>query len=460
MNNPEILVIGGGPGGYVAAIRAAQLGGKVTLIEKSEIGGTCLNRGCMPTKALLHAAALYNESKNAENYGISFENVIVDWKRVQQFRKSVVSQLTNGVRSLLRANKVNVVFGEASFVSEKKIIVNDKEYTGDYIIIATGSSPIVPHIAGINSERSIDSTACIELSSLPKSLAIIGGGVIGVELGYVYSSFGAEVTILEKASTILPAMDKEISCILSDYLKKCGIKILTNCEVDAIEEIETDLAIKVDCRDRKEDVLAEKVFYCIGRQPQLGALNVEKAGIIIEDGQIKTDKNLQTNIKGIYAIGDCTGRQMLAHAAMQMGEIAAENIFGAGKSYDIDTTPSCCYVGPELAGVGLTEERAKSENIDYVVGRFPTIANGRSVVTGATGGIIKIIVGRQYGEILGAHILAANATEIIQQVTLAMKQELTVEELIENSACHPTVSEALREAALAVNKKSIHFFSA
>lgn len=456
MNYPKIIVIGGGPGGYVAAIKAAQLGGKVTLIEKADIGGTCLNRGCMPTKALLHSADLYKTSSYEERYGIVFDNVSLNWEKVQQYRASIVEQLTGGVKSLLRANKVEIVYGEASFSGEKSVIVNGKEYCGDYIIIATGSAPIIPKISGVDIDKCINSTECLQLDDIPDSLAIIGGGVIGIELGYAYSCFGTKVTIFEKEPTILPTMEAELTTILTKYLENTGMSINTNCEVSSIEDRGQDALLRVNCHNEITEYAAKKVLLCVGRKSLLEGLYIEKTGIDIENGQIKTDSFLQTNVKGIYAIGDCTGKAMFAHAAIAMGEIAAENIFGYEKEFNADLVPSCCYVGPEFAGVGLTEKEAKNQGIDYKVGRFPTLANGRSLVAGATEGMVKTIIGKQYGEILGVHILAANATELIQQATLAIQQELSAEELKDIIACHPTVSEALRESILSADGCAIH----
>ena len=452
-----VLVIGGGPGGYVAAIRAAQLGAKVTLVERAEIGGTCLNRGCMPTKALLHSSEVYELATNSADIGIIGRDVAVDWPRVQATRQSVSDKLTGGVRALMRANRITLVEGEAKFTGPKSVTVGDKSFEPEKIIIAVGSKPVMPGIPGLRGcPACIDSTACLTLDHIPESLVVIGGGVIGVELGSVYRRFGSKVTVLELQERILPQMDGELAQLAKERLIAEGMDLRTGAKVTRVDTTTKGAAVHAEIGGQDTIFEAEKVLVCVGRSPNTEGLGLEQAGIALEGGFIKVDKRLETSVKGVYAVGDCSGRLMLAHAAMAMGEAAAENAMGGDAGFDEDMSPACAYVGPEIAGVGYTEERAKELGIDYIVGRFPTSANGRSLVSGCTGGLIKVLAGPKFGEILGVHILAPSATELIEEAALAIRLEATLDELTDTIHCHPTVAEALREAALAAQKRAIH----
>lgn len=452
-----VLVIGGGPGGYVAAIRAAQLGAKVTLAERAEIGGTCLNRGCMPTKALLHSSEVYELATNSADIGIIGRDVAVDWPRVQATRQSVSDKLTGGVRALMRANKVTVEEGEAKFTGPKTVKVGDKTLNPDKIIIAVGSKPVMPPIPGLKEcPACIDSTACLKLDHIPESLVVIGGGVIGVELGSVYRRFGSKVSVLELQDRILPQMDGELAELAAAQLVAEGMDLRTGAKVTRVDTTTNGAAVHAEIGGKDTVFEAEKVLVCVGRSPNLEGLGLDKAGIAVEGGFIKVDKRLETSVPGVFAVGDCSGRLMLAHAAMAMGEAAAENAMGGEAGFNEDMSPACAYVGPEIAGVGYTEERAKELGIEYIVGRFPTSANGRSLVSGCTGGLIKVLAGPKFGEILGVHILAPSATELIEEAALAIRLEATLDELTDTIHCHPTVAEALREAALAAQKRAIH----
>lgn len=453
----SVLVIGGGPGGYVAAIRCAQLGAKVTLIERDNLGGTCLNRGCMPTKAMLHTSEIYHESLNNEDIGISCENVKVDWEKVQAFRASIVDRLTSGVKGLVRKNKIKLVSGTAVFTGAKTVSVDGTEYSAEKVIIASGSYPIIPGIPGLKESKAmIDSTGCLELDHIPESLLIIGGGVIGLELGSVYMRYGTKVTLVEMMPGLLPLMDGELSGMLKTKLEGQGMRIMTSSTVASVKDTEAGAAVTVKTADGEEVIDAEKILVAVGRAPDTCYLQLDKAGLAVEKGFIQANDKMETNVPGVYAVGDCTGKLMLAHAAMAMGETAAENAMGGCKTFDPDKSPSCAYVGPEFAGVGFTEEKAKELGIAYKVGKFPTMGNGRSMVARHTDGMIKILAGEKYGEILGVHILAPSATELIEEAALAIRLEATVEEFTDTIHCHPTVAEAVRECALAVDKKAIH----
>ena len=453
----SVLVLGGGPGGYVAAIRAAQLGAKVTLVERDKIGGTCLNRGCMPTKALLHSAEVYELATHSENIGIIGRDVAVDWAKVQANRQSVSDRLTGGVAALMRANKISVVNGDAVFTGDKTVSVGGKTLTAGKVIIATGSHPITPPIPGVkDSKACIDSTGALTLDHVPESMLVIGGGVIGIELGSVYQRFGTKVTVVEMLPKLLPLMDAELTGMVQAQLEAAGMEILTGSSVVSVADTASGADVKVKTPDGERTISVEKVLVSVGRAPNTEGLGLEKAGIAVENGYIKTNEKLETNIPGVYAIGDCNGKLMLAHAAMAMGEAAAENAMGGSSAFNPDASPSCAYVGPEFACVGLTEERCAELGIECKVGRFPTSANGKSLVVGAVNGMIKVVAGAKYGEILGVHILADRATDLIEEAALAIRLEATLDELVDTIHCHPTVSEALREAALAADKRAVH----
>ena len=453
----SVLVIGGGPGGYVAAIRAAQLGAKVTIVEKDALGGTCLNRGCMPTKAMLHSSEIYEAATSSANIGIIGADVRVDWEKVQGFRASVVEKLTSGVKALLRLNKVTSVSGEAVFTGPKTVKVGGKELTAEKVIICSGSYPIIPGIPGLKESKAvIDSTACLSLDHIPESMVVIGGGVIGLELGSVYRRYGSRVTVVEMQPRVLPLMDGELTMLCEAKLRGEGLEILTSTSVVSVEDTGKGAKVKVKGPDGEKVLDAEKILVAVGRGPNTKDLGLDKAGITVKDGFIQTNEKQETNVPGVYAVGDCTGKLMLAHAAMAMGEVAAENAMGGDRIFKPEMSPSCAYVGPEFAGVGYTEERAKELGIAYKVGKFPTSGSGRSLVAGHTDGMIKILAGEKYGEILGVHILAPSATELIEEAALAIKLECTVKEFTETIHCHPTVAESVRECALNIDKKAIH----
>lgn len=456
----KVAVIGGGPGGYVAAIRAAQLGGEVTLIEKGNLGGTCLNVGCIPTKALLHSAELYEEMKEGAAYGITASDIKVDFAKVQESKSAVTKKLVSGVKGLMAANKVKVVSGEASFVSRDAIEVKTEKGTetikADKFIIATGSIPAKPPIPGIDSDKCIDSTGALELKEIPKSMVIVGGGVIGVEIATLYSAFGCKIVIVEMLNEILPMMDGELTKIIRAKLAKKGVEIYTGAKVTAFKDAGANVEVSVEMSDGAKKVFAgEKALISIGRRTNTATIGMEKAGIANDRGRITVNNKMETNVPGIYAIGDCVGQIMLAHVASTHGEIAAENALGHSSVFDSKTNPSCVYTKPEFASVGLTEEEAKAQGVDYIVGKFPLAANGRAMIMGEDG-MIKIIAGKKYKEVLGAHIIGPRATDLIGELALAIGMEATTDEVIATIHAHPTVAEAIKEAALAVEKRAIH----
>ncbi|MCI1930512.1 MAG: dihydrolipoyl dehydrogenase [Clostridia bacterium] len=455
----SVAVIGGGPGGYVAAIRAAQLGADVTLIEKRHIGGTCLNEGCIPTKALLHSAEIFNTAKNSESIGV-ISNPKIDFTKVIENKNNVVKRLVNGINILLKSNGVKVIYGEASFIDKNTASIKtdsgNQEFRADKFIISTGSVPTNVPIKGIDSKQCIDSTGALSLDKLPKSMAVIGGGVIGVEMATVYSFLGTKVTVVEMLPRLVINMDKDMADIAEKSLIKSGADIKTSTKVISIEDRGDMAAVTVE-KDGKTDTFeAEKVLVCIGRKPLIDGLNLEAAGVNVENGAIKANDRMETNISSIYAIGDCIGGTMLAHIASMQGETAAENIMGMDSRYDEKTNPTCVYTSPEMASVGYSEESAKKAGISYTVGYFDLAGNGKAIILNGGEGFVKIIAHSRSKKILGMQIIGPRATDLITEGALAIKMGAGLEDIANTIHSHPTVSEATREAALSALGRAIH----
>ena len=450
----DVVVIGGGPAGYVAAIRAAQVGGKVAVVEKSELGGTCLNRGCIPTKTFLKNAEIIEGIEMSSKRGIILENekFTVDMPKVISLKNEIVKTLTNGVQGLLKSNSIKIFKGVGKINKDKDVVINgEKVLRTNKIILAGGSKVGSVNIPGIESKRVLTSDDILDLKELPKSLAVIGGGVVGVELGQAYLSFGSEVTVIEMMDRIVPGVDREASETLRKALEKKGMKILTSSKIKEIIDEGDKLRIKLE---DKEDVVAEKALLSIGRVPDLEA--VGELDLEMERGKIKVDKYMETSVKGVYAPGDINGIKMLAHAAFRMGEVAAENaILGNHREIKLETTPSAIYTIPEVGMVGLTEEEAK-EKYDINIGKFAFVGNGRALASGDTTGFVKVIADKKYGEILGVHIVGQSAAEIINEASSLMAMEITVDEVIKTIHGHPTISEALFEACADVLGEAIH----
>ena len=457
----NVVVIGGGPGGYIAAIRAAQLGNKVTLVENAELGGTCLNVGCIPTKTLLHSAELFSEIKDSRNLGIDVGEVSINWKNLQKRRKRIIKKLVSGVKGLLSYNKVNVIKGFAKMETKNSIVVTRENGEAEKIsfddaIISTGSLPFAPLIPGIGLEGVVDSTGALDFESLPETIVIIGGGVIGIEFASLFSLLGKKVTILEMLPFILPPIDRQISNLIADKLSKRGVTLNTGCKVTKIEKVENGLKVDFTKGDGVSSVEAEKVLVAIGRRANTEGLDLDKIGVKVEKGNVCVDDHMRTNIENIYAIGDCTGKIMLAHVASEQGVVAAENISGQNAKMDYKTVSSCVYTKPEIAAVGYTEEQAEEKGIDYKVGIFPMGANGKAVISKETDGMVKIISDRKTEEILGVHIMAPRATDLIGEAALALRLEATADEVITTIHAHPTINEAFKEAALTVQNRALN----
>ena len=448
-------MIGGGPAGYVAAIRAAQLGAKVAIVEKSEFGGTCLNKGCIPTKTFLRNAEILDGVEQAAARGINFADMSfsVDMKKLVAYKDGVVKKLTGGVYSLLKSNGVEVFRGVGKINRDKDIVVDGKDIIkADKVILAGGSKVGRLPIPGIDHPAVLTSDDILSLQERPESLVIIGGGVIGVEMAEALVSLGTKVTIIEMADYIIPALDKEVSQTLRAELEKRGVKILTGAGIEKIEDRSGKLAAILKDGTVIE---GEKALLSIGRVPDLEG--VGEIEFETERGRIKVDKFMETSVKGIYAPGDVNGLKMLAHTAFRMGEVAAENALrGNERELNMLSAPSVVYTRPEVATVGLTEDQAREKYGDIRVGKFPFAANGRALASGETAGFVKVILDNKYGEILGIHIIGAMAAEMISQASLIMEMEATAEEVIDTIYGHPTYSEALYEALADALGVAIH----
>ena len=450
----DVVVIGGGPAGYVAAIKAAQVGGKVAIVEKSELGGTCLNRGCIPTKAYLHNAEIIEGVKHAAGRGIMIENpnFTVDMDKVLGMKSKVVKKLVGGVGALLKSNGVDVFKGVGTITKDKNVLVNgEKLVETDKIIFAGGSKVSRINIPGMDSKLVMTSDDILELNEVPETLAVIGGGVVGVELGQAFSTFGSKVTVVEMMDRIVPGMDAEVSNTLRTALEKKGMTIMTSTKLQEIVEKDGKLHIKLE---GKEDLVVDRALLSIGRVPDLEGIG--EVEFELERGRIKVDEFMETSVKGIYAPGDINGTKMLAHAAFRMGEVAAENaVNGNHHVAKLDLTPAAIYTMPEVAMVGLTEEQAR-EKYDISVGKFSFAANGRAIASDEDFGFIKVIADKKYGEILGVHIIGPSAAEIINEASSIMEMEITVEEMLKTIHGHPTYSEVMYEAFADVLGLAVH----
>ena len=457
----KIAIIGGGPGGYTAAIRAAQLNAEVTLIEKERVGGTCLNKGCIPTKVLLHTSGVYQAAKNFESIGIKVTGTKLDWGEVQRRKTEVVNKQVKGVENLLINNNVKKINGEGSFINKNQIKVKESDGSQtivdfDYGIIATGSKPVVIPIPGIDLPGVITSDEALNLTEIPRSMVIIGGGVIGSEFAEVFSAVGCKVTIVEMLPNIVANMDRDIVSTLVFKFENSGVEIYTDTKVVSISRTEEGLAVNTESAGKSRTFSAEKVLLAIGRKPVTDNLKLENAGVLTNKGTVAVNKNMQTNVSNIYAIGDARGGVMLAHAASSEGIAAVESIMGMKPNIDFNTIPYCVYTKPELAGVGLTEDQARDKGYDVKVGLFPMSINGKAMIEDEQQGLVKYITDNATGEVLGLHISGPGATELIVEGVLAVRLEATIEEITSTIHAHPTVAEALHEAAHAVHNKAIH----
>ena len=456
MEERDLIVIGGGPAGYVAAIRARQLHARVTLIEKDIVGGTCLNYGCIPTRALVRAVELLDIPKKARDYGITYAPPEIDFTKMISRKDNIVKLVTGGVQLLLRENGVEVIKGEAVFSAPKRMAVKTdngfQELTAGRIIIATGAKPIKPSVPG--AERIITTSDALAMKEVPKSLVVLGAGSIGITFAVIFARLGSQVTVLGN-SVLLPGFDREIVGLIEKELRKEKIRIILDT---TLEKVLPD-TVMVRVKEVEETVPAVSVLVADAREAAINSLGLDKTGIVIENGKIKVDTHLETNIQGIYAAGDVTGHPMLANAAFVGGRISVENALGKASSLDFSTIPQCVYTFPEIAYFGMTEEDARAQGKSITVGRFPFSANGLATIMGERSGTVKVISDTKCGKILGVHIMGLHASELIGEAVLASRLEETASVIGGTSHLHPTLSEAIMEAALDVDGETIHFFT-
>lgn len=457
----DTIVIGAGPGGYVAAIRAAQLGQKVTIVEKNEVGGVCLNVGCIPSKALINVSHKFHDAQDSTELGITAESVKLDFSKVQAFKDGVVKKLTGGVAGLLKGNKVEVVKGEAFFVDSNSLKVmtetSSQTYNFKNAIVATGSRPIELKTFKY-SERVLDSTGALALKEVPESIAIIGGGVIGLELGGVYANFGTKVTILEGADDILGGgYPKQMTQLVKKNFQKKGAEIITKALAKGVEESDSGVVVTYEAGGKEEKVSADYVFVMVGRRPNTDELGLEQAGVqLTERGLVEIDKQCRTNVPNIYAIGDIVAGPQLAHKASYEAGIAAEAIAGQPSEIDYLGIPAVVFSEPELATVGYTPEQAKAEGIDVTVGKFPFAALGRSLALNTTEGFYQLVVRKEDGVVIGGQIAGPNASDLISEIGLAVETGITAEDIALTIHAHPTFGEIAMEAAKVALGEPVH----
>lgn len=458
----DIIVIGSGPGGYVTAIRASQLGFKVAIIEKENLGGICLNWGCIPTKALLKSAQVFKYINNAEEFGLNKPNdVSFEFPNVIQRSRNVAGKMSKGVEFLMKKNKIDVILGEAKVKPGKKVAVSadgeTKDYSADHIIIATGARsrelPSLPQ----DGEKVIGYRQALNLPNFPKSMIVVGSGAIGVEFAYFYATMGTEVTIVEYMPNIVPVEDKDVSKELEKSFKKAGIKIMTNASVESVDTSGSGVKAQVKTKNGEETLEAEIVLSAVGITPNIENIGLEDVGIVTDKGRIIVNDFYETNIPGYYAIGDVLPTQALAHVASAEGITCVEKIKGMHvEPIDYNNIPGCTYCLPEIASVGYTEEKAKEAGYDIKVGKFPFSANGKATANGDTAGFVKVIFDAKYGEWLGCHMVGVGVTEMISEAVAARKLETTGHEILKTVHPHPTLSEAVMEAVAAAYDEVIH----
>ncbi|MGJ3233682.1 dihydrolipoyl dehydrogenase [Marivirga sp.] len=457
----DIIVVGSGPGGYVAAIRASQLGKKVAIVEKESLGGICLNWGCIPTKALLKSANVFEYISHAEDYGITVKDAKADFSGMIKRSRGVADGMSKGVQFLMKKNKIDVIMGYGKLKSGKKVEVEadgkKSEYSADSIIIATGGrAKELPNLP-IDGKKIIEYRKAMSLEKQPKKMVVVGSGAIGVEFAYFYNSIGTEVTIVEFMDRIVPVEDEEVSKALAKTYKKAGINIMTSSEVTSVDTKGSGCKVTVKTKKGEEKLDCDVVLSAVGVSTNLEGIGLEDIGVSTDKGKVLVDDYYKTNVDGVYAIGDIVHGPALAHVASAEGIICVEKIAGENpEPLDYKNIPGCTYCSPEIASVGYTEKQAKEAGYDLKVGKFPFSASGKASAAGAKDGFVKLVFDAKYGELLGAHMIGANVTEMIAEIVAVRKLETTGHELIKTVHPHPTMSEAVMEAAAAAYDEVIH----
>ncbi|MFC1922754.1 dihydrolipoyl dehydrogenase [Chloroflexota bacterium] len=464
MKNYDVIVIGAGPAGYVCAIRSAQLGLNTAIIDKQWLGGVCLNIGCIPSKALLkNAEVAHTLRKRGKEFGFSFDNLKLDYDVAVKRSRKVSDRLTKGVGFLMKKNKIDVLMGTAKLLDKDNVEVTDSDgktetFQANNIVVASGASAMVPPGWEVDGEQILTYTEAILQEKLPKSVIIIGSGAIGVEFGTIWNSFGVDVTIVEMLPNIVPLEDQEVSAELEKSFKKQGIKVMTDHKVESVEAKSGSVEIRVSNNGQEKTLQAEQVLVAIGVKPNSHNLSLEDLGVkLSERGMVEIDDRMATSIPGVWAIGDVTGKLMLAHVGSAQGIICAENIAGVETiTLDYEMLPRVTYSQPQVASFGITEDMAKERGYEVKIGRFPFQASGKALGLGDSTGWVKIITDAKYGEILGAHMIGPEVTELLPELTLAQMMEITTAEIARNVHAHPTLSETLMEAAHAAEGHAIH----
>ncbi len=455
----DVLVIGGGPGGYVAALRAAQLGARVALVEDRFIGGVCLNVGCIPTKALLRSAEVYDTVREARRFGVRIEGTAtVDWAAMQKRKAQIVRRLTSGVSSLLKRAQVKVFTGKGRLVGTHIVEVREsgtEQVEADKVIVATGSRPIRLPLPGFDLPGVLDSTGALALDELPRRMLIVGGGVIGVEFATIFATLGVQVIVVEMLDRLLPMMDAELGAVVARSLKRRKVKAYLKSKATGIEEKDGALQVRVETPKGEQLFDVDRVLVSVGRRANVEDLGLETVGVKVERG-IVVNERMETSVPWVYAAGDVTGRWWLAHVAMHEGVVAAENACGHESRTNYKSVPACVFTHPEVATVGLSEEQAREQGHDVIVGKFPFMANGKALTYGERDGFVKVVSERKYGQILGLHIVGPHASDLILEGGLAITTEATLDEIEATIHAHPTLGESILEAALAARGMALH----
>ena len=457
----DIAILGAGPGGYVAALRAAQLGAEVTVIEEGELGGVCLNVGCIPTKALLRSAEVYRTLQHPEAFGLQLEGTIEpDWLAIQARKERIVRQLVNGVGVLLRKAGVQVIQGRGVFTSPKMLEITTagtvQRVEAQCIVIATGSRPVQLPLPGMDLPGVIDSTAALALEELPRRLLIVGGGVIGVEFADIFGAFGVQVTIVEMMSSLLPLMDADLGQSVGRTMVQRGVQTYLDSRLTQIHTVDDGLRATVVTPGGQRSLDTDQVLIAVGRRPNIEMIGLPEVGLHTDKSGIPVDAQMQTNVPGIFAIGDVTGNMQLAHVASEGGKVAVETALGRRSSLNLKTVPNCVFTNPEIASVGLTEKQAREAGHDVQIGRFPLSASGKALTYGETSGFVKVVSSARFGEVLGLHVVGPHASDLIHEGGLALALEATLDELAATLHGHPTLGEAIHEAVLASREGAIH----
>ena len=457
-NTYDVAVIGSGPGGYVAAIRASQLGLKVAVVERESLGGVCLNWGCIPTKALLKNATVLQTIRKAEFFGIAVEGVKPDYSKAVERSQGVVAKQTAGIGYLMKKNKIDVLKGQGTVLGPGSFAVDGVRHEARHIIVATGATPRVPDGLVADGKTVFTAREGVSMSDLPERMLILGGGAIGCEFAYVFASYGCKITLIEAADHLLPREEPEIAAVLEKAYVKLGIEVLSKHRVTKATQSTSGVTLEVEAPDGSQRTLeAPRLLVGIGASPNVQGLGLEHVGVRLERGAIVTDGAGQTSVPGIWAIGDVTGKAMLAHVASAMGVACAETIAGHDtESVNFDRIPSCTYCEPQVASIGLTEAEARKRGYEVKIGTFPFAPNGKAQAMGSTDGLVKLVVDAKYGEILGAHMVGPEVTELVAEIGLGMNLETTALEVDRTIHAHPTLSEVVKEAALAAIGHPIH----